>query len=334
MERSPVTATADISSNAVMTKPSAGQRVAKAIPTRDVALRSATLPLALALILVALLNAMCYPLITTGLGFAPLLSFATLRALIAGAALALLALLLRRPMPHGLGTWLLLAAIGLATTSLGYLGMFHAAEFVSPGLATVIANGQPFVAAFLARLFLRERLSLVQFSGLLLGFAGIVLVSLPQLTGSGRAGFALGLAYIILAVGGLAVGNVLMKALGARVDPLVAMAAQLFFGAIPLGVAATLSEQPSAIIWAPTFLASVLGLALPGTALAYWLWFTSLRQIPLSRANAFTFLTPFFGFSLGVAFFGERPGGMAIGGLFLTAMGVALVERSASQCAG
>ena len=82
-----------------------------------------------------------------------------------------------------------------------------------------------------------------------------------------------------------------MKAVANRVDPLVAMAAQLLFGALPLGLLATLREQPSAILWTPGFVASPLGLALPGTALAYWLWFATLERVPLSRANAFTFLT-------------------------------------------
>lgn len=41
---------------------------------------------------------------------------------------------------------------------MGFLGMFHAAEFVSPGLATVIANAQPIIAAVLAHIFLGEHL--------------------------------------------------------------------------------------------------------------------------------------------------------------------------------
>jgi drug/metabolite transporter (DMT)-like permease len=285
--------------------------------------------LALALIFVMLLNASCYPLITIGLKSAPHLSFATLRAFIAGLALALVAALLRCPVPRALTTWLGLGAIGLGTTSLGYLGMFHAAEFVSPGLATVIGNSQPLIAAILAHVFLRERLRLVQHLGLSLGFLGIIVISLPQLAGSsGGARFAVGFAYIIFAAGGGAVGNVVMKALGGRVDPLVAMAAQSFFGAIPLAAAAALREQPLAITWSSTFIVSLLGLALLTTALTNWLWFTLLGRVALSRANAFTFLTPFIGFSLGVAFFGEHTRIAAIAGLSLTAAGIGLVERA------
>ena len=284
-----------------------------------------------ALIFAAVLWASCYPLITIGLRFAPAFSFAALRALVAGSALAGLALLLRRPVPRGVRNWLALAAIGSGTTSLGFFGMFHAAEFVSPGLATVIASSQPLIAAILAYFLLGEELGTAQRLGLLFGFFGIVVLSLPQLGGPGRAGFLPGLADIILAAGGVAGGNVLMKAVGGWIDPLVAMAAQYLFGAVPLAIAALLFEQPSAIQWSPAFIASLLGLALFGSALVYWLWFTLLGHIPLSRANAFTLLTPFIGYALGIAFFGERPGVFSLAGLALTVAGLVLVERGTSS---
>lgn len=283
--------------------------------------------LALGLLAVALLNAACYPLISTGLAFAPLFAFAALRALAAGLALGLVAALLRRPIPAQPRTWTILALMGFSTTSLGYLGMFHAAEFVSPGLATVIANTQPLIAALLAQTFLDERLRPLQYLGLLLGFAGVVAIGSEQLLAGGGTSFAVGLVYITIASGGLACGNVLMKSVSNQIDPLVAMAAQLLFGAVPLGAAMMLGTQPLRITWTQSFVASLLGLALPGTALASWLWFVCLKRSSLGRANAFTFLTPFAGLFLGMAFFRERPGVTAFVGLFLTVVGVALVER-------
>lgn len=289
--------------------------------------RYADLRNTLALTFFAFLDALCYPLIAIGLGDAPHLTFAFLRAALAGCTLALVAALLRRPMPKGLGTWFGLATIGVGTTSLGFAGMFHAAEFVSPGTATIIAHSQPLIAAIMAYWFLKERLDRRQRIGLLLAFLGVIAISLPQLIGGENSNFVIGLAYIVLATVGVAVGNVLMKALGGRVDPLVAVAAQLLLGAVPLAVAAALQEHPSAVVWSPTFLASLLGLALFGTALARSLWFTLLKRVPLSRANAFTFLSPFIGIALGVAFFGESFGLATLLGLALTAGGIVLVEQ-------
>ena len=284
-----------------------------------------------ALILQAALNSLCYPLITVGERFAPHLTFATLRAVVAGLALATAAAIGQRPLPRSLRTWLMLAAIGLGTTSLGSLGMYDAAALIAPGLASVIGNSQPLVAAIIAGLFLHERLQPLQRLGLLLGFLGIFVISLPHFDGVGRVSFTHGIAFLALAVVGVAVGNVLMKAVSERVDPLVAMASQALFGAIPLAIAAGLGEQPATLVWSGRFVESLLGLGLLGSALPSWIWFTVLARMPLSRANAFNFLTPLIGFLLGVEFFGERVGLAALLGLALTVGGVVLVERNARE---
>ncbi len=283
------------------------------------------------LVLVASLNALCYPFISTGLRDAPPLAFAALRALVAGLALAALGAHQRRALPRTPAIWFMLAAIGLATTSLGLFGMFYAAELVSPGLATVLANTQPLIAAFLARWFLHEPLQPQQRIGLSLGFAGIVIISLPHFGVAGRATFARGIAYLALAAGAVAVGNVLMKAVRERVDPLIGMAAQSLFGAVPLAIAAGILEQPAAIRWSARFIASLLALGLFASALANWLWFSALARLPLSRANAFNFLTPLIGFMLGVAFYGEHIDLASFLGLLLAIAGIVLVEREAAE---
>lgn len=279
-----------------------------------------------ALVLVAALNALCYPLIALGSAYAPHLMFASLRAVTAGLALAAIATFLRRPLPRSARAWITLGGIGLGATTLGYLGMFHAAEFVSPGLATVIANSQPLLAAILAWAFLSERLRTMQYLGLAFGFLGILGISFNQLRIGGETEFSIALAYIMLAVIGVAAGNVLMKAVRSTVDPLVAMASQSLIGALPLVAMAFVFERPSQIQVTPAFVLVLLGLALPGTALAYWLWFSVLDRVPLGRANAFTFLTPFIALAIGIMFFDERAGANLIGGLLLTALGIFLVE--------
>lgn len=281
------------------------------------------------LVLVSFLNAMCYPLITLGLAHAPHLTFAALRAFLAGIVLTAIAIALRRPFPRDPRAWIALGFIGLGATTFAYFGMFHAAEFVSPGLATVISNSHPLIAAVLAFVFLSERMRRVQYVGLVLGFLGIVVISIPQFGFAGPPGFSLGLVYIILAATGLAFSNVLMKDVRTRVDPVAAMAAQLLLGTVPLAVMALAFEDPLQVNFTLPFLLALLGLALPGTALAYWLWFWLLGRLPLGHATAFAFLTPFLALALGVTFFGERIGPMMIAGLILTTVGVIVVERGA-----
>ncbi|MAD37082.1 MAG: EamA family transporter [Tistrella sp.] len=283
------------------------------------------------IILVMLLWAACFPLITAGIEFAPHLTFAALRAILAGVVLTALALALRQPLPKEGRVWAMVAVVGLGATSLGFLGMFHAAEFVSPGIATVIANTQPLMAAGLAGIVLNERLTAHGKAGLALGFVGILVIVSPQLLSEGQNNYILGVAYIVLAALGITVSNVLIKRIAGNVDALMAMGLQMLIGSIPLILGAWAMEEPTAIRWSFTFVAALLGLSLFGTALVYWLWFSVLEKAPLNRANAFSFLIPIFGLTMGTLFYGESLGWSQLIGIALTVLGVGLVTRRGTR---
>ena len=279
------------------------------------------------IIVVMFLWAICFPLIVLGLPYAPHLTFAALRGFIAGIALLLFAMILRRPRPRGLGTWLALGGVGLGATTMGFFGMFHASEFVAPGIATVIANSQPLLAAVLAIAILGERLGIIAKAGLLLGFLGIVLIALPAIGTDGTSKTELGYFYLILSAIGITVSNVLISKIASRVDAISAMGWQLLIGSIFLLALALATEDVLAISWEPLFVTSLIGLALPGTALAYWLWCMVLTRVELSRANVFSFLVPLFGLAMGAAFFRESITGQSILGIALTLLGIFLVNR-------
>jgi len=279
------------------------------------------------IVAVMLLWAACYPLLTIGITLAPHLSFATLRAVIAGLVLVGLACALRRPFPRDAAVWGTLIVMGLGGTSLGFLGMFHAAEFVSPGIATVIANTQPLLAAGLGGIILGERLSRRGKAGLFLGFLGIVVIAAPQLFGSGGDSYAIGIAYIVLAALGVTVSNVMIKKITGRVDLLMAMGLQFLIGSIPLAFVAGIMEDPAAIQWSFIFIAVLFALALFGSALVYVLWMSVLSEVPLNQANAFSFLIPVFGLTMGVLFYGETLGFLKFLGILLAIVGVVLVTR-------
>ncbi len=282
----------------------------------------------LRIIIVMFLWAVCFPLIVLGLPLAPHLSFATLRAVIAGIVLLGIAFYLKRPMPRGWNTWWQLIVIGISATTFGFLGMFHAAEFVSPGLATVIANTQPLLAALLAHYLLGERLNLKEKGGMVLGFVGILVITAPQLIEGSTDKYLVSIAYILLAALGITVSNVFIKKISGSLDAIMAMGWQLILGAIPLAVFSLLMEKPTEIIWSGKFLFSLLGLSLFGTALVYWMWCRILQDVPFTYANVFNFLVPLFGLTMGVAFYNEILTLSTIIGAIITAFGIWIVSRS------
>ena len=260
------------------------------------------------LVVTMLLWSLCYPLIRVGLNHAPPFHFAAMRAVLAGAALCLLAIAMRRPFPRRIRVWLWLGMAGIGATTTGFYGMFFAGGLVSPGLATIMANTQPLIAAGLALLFLHERLQRVQWVGMGLGFAGILGIAFPTLGASDNGASLTGYVYVLVAAVGVAAGNLAIKRVAAQVDVVVGMGIQLLLGAVPLLVMARTLEPSSPAMWEPSFLGVLLLISLAGTALAFVLWCTALRHIQLSRANTFSFLTPLFAIIIGYLGYGERFG--------------------------
>ena len=134
-----------------------------------------------------------------------------------------------------------------------------------------------------------------------------------------------GIAYVVLAVLGVTVSNVIIKRIAGTLDGVMVMGLQILFGAVPLAVIAVATEDPTAIRWASEFIFALIGLAVFGTAAVYWLWIDLLERVPLSQANAFSFLVPVLGLSMGIAFFGESIGWIQAVGIVVTIVGVALV---------
>lgn len=281
----------------------------------------------LRLLAVTLLWASCFPLITLGLDLAPHLAFAAMRAALAGLCLLVLGTLLRRPIPSGGRSWLLIALTALGATTLGFFGMFHAAEYVSPGVATVIANAQPLLTAILAHTLLAEKLSVTGGLGLVVGFAGIVAISSPGFVAAYESSYAVGIGYISIAAAGVAIGNITIKRLSGEADAIMAIGFQLVLGAVPLTLLSVLTEDLSSLAWSTEFVVILFLLSLFGTSLAFWLWFTALERVELTRANAFTFLVPLFGLAIGSAFFQERLSGIQAGGVLLILTGIMIVQR-------
>jgi drug/metabolite transporter (DMT)-like permease len=208
--------------------------------------------------------------------------------------------------------------------------MFLAGGRVSPGLATVIANSQPLLAALLGQFVLEEGLGRWQILGMLLAFAGILELALPTLQSApAESSSAVGVAFVLLGAVGVAGGNVAMKRSSALLDPIAATGWQLLIGSLLLFLAwaAGTSSQPIRIESA--FVFALLGLAVLGTAVAFALWLALLPRAPLNTLNIFSFLTPVFALVIGAAFYDERLGGDQVVGAAVVLLGAALANRVA-----
>jgi drug/metabolite transporter (DMT)-like permease len=72
--------------------------------------------------------------------------------------------------------------------------------------------------------------------------------------------------------------------------------------------------------------AALLGLALGSGAAANWLWWYAAHRLPISRAGAFLYITPFVSTILGVAVLGEPLTAATATGAAFVIGGVMLVQ--------
>lgn len=277
----------------------------------------------LVLVAIATLTALCYPLLSISVAYVPPFQFAALRAGVAGLALVLLALVLRRPFSTAPRIWVKVALSGLANTTLGFLSMFGAAGLIAPGIAAVIAGTQPVISALIALGLFGQTFGKAQLLGMLVALTGIVAITLRDVADSGST-VVLGAVLVVTATFGVALGNALTKRFAAEVDPVWAAAVQLVLGTIPLAVIALKSEALSPSVLDPRFLLILAVLALGGTALTSVLWIAILRTNALNRANSFNLLAPVLGFLIGALILGEPVDVLAVVGLLLTVCGIGL----------
>ena len=261
----------------------------------------------------------CFITIRWGLRDAPVLWFATLRALVAGVALLAWGTLQRRPQPTGWPAWRLIGVLGVANASVAFGAMFAGVAGAATGVAAVLANAQPLLILLPAWWFYREPVAgrtVVAMAG---GLGGLVVVA-----GSGAGGRGAWLS--VLAAVGITSGTLLARRLGS-LDVVMVSAWHFLIGGLVLAVVAGATEGAPAIAWTPRFIAALAFLALVGTAAAFVAWFGEIQRCPLAKLAAWTFLVPVFGVGFGVLLLGERPGRSTLAGLALVLISMWFVLR-------
>jgi len=272
--------------------------------------------------------ATCFPLIEMGHRAAPPLKFAAIRSLIAGSVILIPILFINRNWIKDKTFWKHSLYISITFTVFGFGGMFLADSRVSPGIATVLANTQPLIAAVLCYFFLQEKMTTKNLIGLLISFSGIILIASKSFSSDSLQGSFIGTLFILFGAFGTGAGNVFMKRAVKTYSPLVLTGVQFVLGAAILFVASYFYEGNTSINWHPAFFWSLMILAVPGTAVSTVLWFMLLKKIQLNVLNIFSFLTPAFGILIGISFFNEKYTLLDFSGVLLALFGIYLATTS------
>lgn len=241
--------------------------------------------------------------------------------LLAGAALATRTRITRGQAARSAVTGLLLHAAYLG-------GVFWAISRGTPaGVSAVVVSLQPVLVAVLAVPLLAERLRQIQWVGLALGVAGVVLVVAPRL---GGAIPARGVVACLVALLGGTLGTLWQKRHGQEIPLLWGTAAQYAAATIALCVLSAATEHQH-ITWSGRFIGAMVWLVVVLSLGAVLLLLLLLRRGSAAGVSSLLYLVPPATALEAYLLFDERLAAVSLVGIAATALGVALVVRAPRQ---
>lgn len=254
-------------------------------------------------------------------------SFLFVRMQIAWVLLAGLAIATRATWPRTPGAAAHLAVAGLLLHA-GYLGgVFYAIGRGMPaGLAALIVGLQPVLTAVGAQALLRERVAGRRWVGLGLGFVGVALVVGEQVGAAGEGSIGVGaFAAVGLALVATTAGTLYQKRFGGGADLTAGAAIQYLAAGAALAPLALVEGMR--IDWTVPFVLALGWLVLGLSLGAMLLLLALIRQHAVSRVAGLLYLVPPATAIEAYVLFGERLGPLALVGMAVVAVGVALVVR-------
>jgi drug/metabolite transporter (DMT)-like permease len=219
------------------------------------------------------------------------------------------------------GAWREGLVLGLLSAAIPFTLIAWGEKHIDSGVAGVVQASLPVFTALLAIRFVpSERPTALRVAGIAFGLVGV-----GVLTGvdPGHGWLAVvGTLAVVLSSLSYAAGGLYGQSRTKRLSGPILAAATTFYGALvllPWGLAELPGHAPG---WKPV--ASLLALALAGTALAQLLLFHVLRLHGAAKVSLVTYLMPSFALFYGATILDEPLRWSALAGLALILLGVAL----------
>jgi drug/metabolite transporter (DMT)-like permease len=251
------------------------------------------------------------------------LTYLTLRMVLVVGLMAIIAAIARPQWPdrmgiaHSIIAGILVHGFYLAGTAIAI------AHSIPAGLSALIPGLQPILTSTLANRWLGERVTPLQWSGLLLGLAGVALI-LHDRPMSGEAGWGWLSSGVSLV--GITLGTLYQRRYCGKIDWRAGNLVQYVAAMIFFAIGARLFES-NLVHWTSEFVLSLIWLAvvlsIGSIGLLYWL----IRHSAATSVASLFYLVPAVTAGMAYVLFGERLDTVAIAGMVACAVAVFLVNR-------
>ncbi|MBS4211249.1 DMT family transporter [Neobacillus rhizophilus] len=268
-----------------------------------------------------------WPVYKVSLNYSPPMLFAGLRGVIGGVFLALILIPQWRKIQWK-KTWF----IYLISTFFNIL-MFNGIQMIGlqylpSGLFSVIVYLQPVLVVLLAWLWLKESLSVKKILGMVIGFLGVVVVSLEGMSGKISV---IGIILALITGIGWAIGTVYVKKTSALVHNLWLVAIQNMIGGLLMFGYGAYTENVHAINWTISFVWSLLYAGIFGVTLATAAYLKLMSAGEASKVGSFTFLVPMISVVIGTFMLKEPFTASLFGGMILILLSIYLINHKVSR---
>lgn len=226
--------------------------------------------------------------------------------------------------------WLALIVLGMTNTALPFVLISWGEQHIDSAVASILNSGVPLFTAVIAHYFLGDdRLNVSRGLGLLVGFAGVVLLLIRDLGGDIVASrlSLLGQGAVLVAAVSYAGSAVFARRNTKGISPIIQSlvpllaADALLWGVTPFVEAPVVLPQLS-LTWI-----ALAWLGLIGSCVAYLLYFSLVHSIGPTRATMVTYTFPVIGVILGVVFLKERLDWNLALGAALVVASIVIVNR-------
>lgn len=256
--------------------------------------------------------------------YLPVLLATSVRFLIGGSLLCLIARLRGEAFPAGAREWRHCAVMAGLTILMSTGVNTYALRVIPSNQSALLNSSSALWIALLGTLGPGgHRLSAATRVGLALGFVGVGCVLWPR-GGfvSAHLGWQLGIVFGCLC---WASGTLYYRSMRPRTPPLMFTAMQMAIGGVVLLVSGWIAGDAARWSWAPAGLASLAYVALMSSALGYCAYIWLMRNTTPARLGTYGYVNPAIATVLGWAVLGETLSGLQVLGTLVILAGVTLI---------
>jgi drug/metabolite transporter (DMT)-like permease len=228
--------------------------------------------------------------------------------------------------PRDRKTWLIFAILGPTSLAIPIFFISWGELTIDSAVASILNATVPLFTIVIAHFWLHDdKMTVPKVLGLLIGFAGVVILLSEDLS-AGAHNSAIGQAAVILAALFYAGSAVAARKFTQHVEGMARAAMPLITSAILMWIVAPLMEKPFLVPTLPITWIAALWLGVLGSGLAMIMYYYLIHEIGPTRTSLVTYLFPLGGVILGVIFLDEHLSWQLLAGSALIVSSLAVVN--------